>query len=98
MTSLAGSSDLPVRSQTLGCGETDHDCWPPTQATTAYRLLVAAIVEAQQGAATELSAAFRCCGAGRGRTVSIEHDGAQLADRSSQRDRVLAAGGRIDVE
>jgi hypothetical protein len=96
VTAHAGSSDLPVRTQTLGCGEADHDCWSLTTATTAYRLLVAAIVEAQQSAATGLSAVFRCFGAGQGRTVSIEHDGAPAADRSSQRDRVLAAGGRID--
>jgi signal transduction histidine kinase len=97
VTSLAGSSDLPVWTQTLNCDEADHDCWPLTPATTAYRLLVAAIVEAQQGAATGLSAAFRCCGAGQDHTVSIEHDGAPAADRSSQRDRVLAAGGRIEA-
>jgi hypothetical protein len=95
VTSLAGSSDLPVRTQTLSCGEADHDCWPQTPATTTYRLLVAALIEAQQGAATGLSAAFRCCGASQGHTVSIDHDGAPT-DRSSQRDRVLAAGGRIE--
>ena len=97
VTSLAGASDLPVRTQTLRCGEADHDCWPLTPATTTYRLLVAAIVEAQQSSATELSAAFRCCGAGKGRIVSIEHDGAPVADRSSQRDRVFASGGRIEA-
>jgi signal transduction histidine kinase len=95
-TSLAGSSDLPVRTQTFGCGNAAHDCWPVTPATTTYRLLVAAIVEAQQGAATGLRAAFRCCGAGNGRTVSIDHDGAPAQDRSSLRDRVLAAGGRFE--
>ena len=76
------------------CDDPFHDHWPQAVATTAYRLLVASIVEADGGGAGCLDATFACLGAGRGRSVMIDHDGAPGADRSLLIDRVVASGGR----
>jgi hypothetical protein len=97
VTSLAGLADVTVRARTVRCPEPGHDCWPLGPATTAYRLLVAAVVEAQQGTANAVSATFACLGIGCGHAITIEHDGTSPADRSASRDRVLAGGGRIDA-
>jgi signal transduction histidine kinase len=97
VTSLAGSADVTVHARTGRCHEPGHDCWPDGQAITAYRLLVAAIVEATHGEASAVNATFACLGPDRGHTVAIEHDGTSAADRSASRDRVLAGAGRIDA-
>ena len=95
VTSLTGTADLPVTVDSIRCESTDHECWPLGVATAAYRLLMGSLLEAHGSGAPELEIELRCMGSGAGRTVTTRHGGRSTSARESDRDRVLAAGGRI---
>ena len=93
--SLAGSIDVPLAVTSQRCVSPDHDCWPLQAATAAYRLLMGSVAEARRCGANELAVTLCCLGPGNGRTITTLHDGESTSERASDRDRVLAAGGRI---
>jgi hypothetical protein len=95
-TALAGRAPVPISSRVEMCAATAHMCWPTTTATAAYRLLVSTVAEAVRGGATVVEFAARCLGPNGGRLVTIQHDGSADANRAIDRDRVLAAGGRVE--
>jgi signal transduction histidine kinase len=95
VASLADSVDVQMAVTSTRCADSAHDCWPQDTATTAYRLLTAAVAEAERCGAHELSTELACLGAGAGRTVATAHDGRGGIERGAEHDRVLASGGRI---
>jgi signal transduction histidine kinase len=95
IASLADSVDVPIGVTSRRCADRVHDCWPQDTATTAFRLLTAAVTEAERCGAHELSVELACLGEGSGRTVSTAHDGRGGIERGAEHDRVLASGGRI---
>ena len=95
-TALAGRAHVPISSRVETCAATAHLCWPTTTATATYRLLVSTVAEAVRGGATVVEFTAHCLGPDRGRHVTIQHDGGADADRAIDRDRVLAAGGRVE--
>lgn len=98
ISAVTGTAPVPMSVTSMQCDAVAHTCWPQDVATTAYRLVLGALAAAQRSGATELTVALRCFGEGNGRTVATRQHGQALADRASDHDRVLAAGGRITTD
>lgn len=98
VTEVTGTAPVPMRVTSTQCDTPAHDCWPQDVATTAYRLVLAAVAAAQRSGAKEVTVELCCCGDGSGRTVSTWHDGQMSVDRSTDQDRVLAVSGRITID
>ena len=98
VTAMTGTASVPMVVTSTPCDDAAHACWPQDVATTAYRLVLGALAAAQRSGATELTVELRCCGDVDGRTVATRHNGDAPADRSTDHDRVLAAGGRITTD
>ena len=98
VSAITGTAPVPMLVTSTRCDAAAHACWPQDLATTAYRLVLGALAAAQRSGAKELTVELRCFGDGSGRTVATWQDGLALEDRSTDHDRVLAAGGRVTTD
>jgi signal transduction histidine kinase len=94
VASFAETADVVIRSTVTACDDPAHECWPATIAVAAYRVVVGAVVEAEQSGASAVEVVLTC-GRDAGRVARTVHDGVAVVDRQSDRDRVFAAGGTV---